>query len=253
MIRYMPWIAAPFFALAACDSDSGSSDTTDTTGGDTTTGDTNVPAGTSALTGVNTNVTVTAPTRNAACDNGEVDNANHGAKYPWGGLTVGTTNYTCNACPGGLEALQGQWRFFLFDNDDNEDYTSPAASDYAEVVYIDGNTWYTKIYDSQASPKTVEARGYYACLQQPEHPNKHLLWVTLEATPTGAQGWSAGEAFGSDVPLIGGASGKDWRAYWYNDPRDTNADFNKTTGGDDEKPYCQFGSSAGGKTCSNPF
>ena len=63
MKRYMPWIAVPFFALAACDSDDGNTTTpdgtTDTTGSDT------VTPGTSAVTGVNTNVTVTAPTRNA--------------------------------------------------------------------------------------------------------------------------------------------------------------------------------------------
>src|SRR5262245_5121234 len=70
-------------------------ETGDGADGETVTGTTGV----SPLTGVNTDVTVTSPTRNPACDTSEVDPGPHGATYPWGGLTAGGQEYTCNRCP----------------------------------------------------------------------------------------------------------------------------------------------------------
>ncbi len=250
MKRFMPLMFVPFVAVAACGDDDGGNTTPDADATspsetrDTTTQE--VGPGISPITGVNTNVTVTEPTRNAACSNDEFFTGT-GAKYPWGGFTMGDTTYTCNACPNGDPQLAGAWRAFEFDEEDDlEDYDKPDPSDYAEVITIDGNTFKYEIFDSAGSPKDIVARGYYACLQQPEHPNKHYLWVVTEGQGTG-QWYSTGGSFGSDVILI---MQNDWRAYWFNDIRTTNAEKPK---GDDEKPYCKVGTSKNGKDCVNPF
>jgi len=106
MKRYMPFMFVPFVALAACDSDDTSTTDTDATSQpDGDTAQETVAPGTSALTGVNTNVQVTTPTANPNCDSSEVDNGNNGAKYPWGGLNADGTDFTCNKCPTGLADL----------------------------------------------------------------------------------------------------------------------------------------------------
>lgn len=244
MIRYMPWIVAPFLALAACDSDS-DSDTTDTTGGDSSdTADTNVTPGTSAVTGVNTNVTVTTPTRNAGCDNTDVDNANHGAKYPWGGATINGTTYTCDRCPNGLADFQGKWRAHGFAADgETPDYSKggDATTDDAEVLFIDGNTWYSQLHDQQEG-KSVETRGWFFCSQKPEHPNEHLFWYTIEAKPEGQLGATSGEYNESDVILSQGGDKK--LIAWYD-----------TVGGASSASigYCKIGTVSNGQTCNNPF
>lgn len=246
MKRYMPWIAIPFFALAACDSDDGNNgtpDATDTTGGDT--GADTVTPGTSALTGVNTNVTVTAPTRNPNCDSTEVDNGNNGTKYPWGGLTVDGTAYTCNKCPTGLADFQGKWRAHGFQDADETqpDYTKGGDADTgdAEVLYIDGNTWYSHLHDHQEM-KSVETRGWFVCTQQPEHPNEHLYWVTLQAVPEGTLGANNGDINESDVILSSGGDKK--LIAWYDS---TTSEQNVQIG------YCKIGTSSGGQTCNDPF
>ena len=242
MKRYMPWIAVPFFALAACDSDDGNTTTpdgtTDTTGSDT------VTPGTSAVTGVNTNVTVTAPTRNANCDNTEVDNGNNGAKYPWGGLTVDGTAYTCNRCPTGLADFQGKWRAHGFADDQvtpDYDKGNDADTGDAEVLFIDGNTWYSHLSDHQ-DQKSVETRGWFVCTQQPEHPNEHLFWVTLQAVPEGTLGANNGDINESDVILSSGSDKK--LIAWYDS---TTSEQNVQIG------YCKIGTSSGGQTCNDPF
>ena len=242
MKRAMRWIFVPFFALVGCDSSSGGTDATsdaDTTGGDTT-----VAPGTSALTGVNTNVTVTAPTRNANCDNTEVDNGNNGAKYPWGGLTAGTTTYTCNKCPTGLADFQGKWRAHGYKADmTTPDYSkgADAATDDAEIFYVDGNTYYSHFHDQQEG-KSVETRGWYVCTQQPEHAHEHIFWVTLEATPAGVLGSNAGDIGESDVILSQGSDKK--LITWY-DEVDGATSL--------QMGYCKIGTSSGSQTCNNPF
>jgi len=243
MKRFMALVAVPFFALAACDSDSGGgSDTTDTTGGDTNPGDTT--PGTSALTGVSVNVQVNTPTPNAGCDATEVDQVQHGAKYPWGGLSAGGKAYTCNKCPTGLGDFQGKWRAHGFAADETTpdyDKGANADSDDAEALFIDGNTWYSHFHDQQAG-QSVETRGWFFCSQQPEHPNEHLFWVTLQATPAGALDANAGDINESDVIL---SAGEDNRLIaWYDD---VGGQTNVQIG------YCKIGSVKDGKTCNDPF
>jgi len=239
--------AAPLMLIACGDdnTNTGNDATNDTnTTSDTSLGD--VAPGTSALTGVNTNVTSTPPTPNAGCDLSEVDNTNHGARYPWNGFTEGATTYTCNKCPGGHPALQGQWRAFEYEADnDTPNYEAPAASDQAEILFVDGNTWYTGYYDSRESVSRVDARGYYFCTQKPEHPNEHLGWVILEADPEGALGYDTGGSYGSDVPLT--ATGE-LRMYYYATIAEQNGAHLDAT-----RPYCKFGATSAGKTCTNPL
>lgn len=258
MIRYMPWIAAPFFALAACDSDSGSSDTTDTTGGDTTTGDTNVPAGTSALTGVNTNVTKTDPNPgNVGCGSTPISNT-AGAKYPWGGETVAGRTYTCNVCRGGVPDAQGVWRLHgwslangnpcptLSDPACNENYSEPKAGDgdFSESIWIDGNTFRIHQKNGSAAPDLV-LKGYYFCGSKPEGPQEHVVWKILEATPSGLPGLSAGDFLESDKL---GVSGPGPSTYWYE------ALNSENTGKNDIGTYCSYGSKDPyDNVCADPF
>jgi hypothetical protein len=246
MKRYMSLIVVPVFALAACGDDNGGGGT-DTTGSDGTTspdGETTSPPGTSQLTGVNTNVQVTVPQRNANCDDSRVDNATHGARYPWGGLTAGERTFTCNRCPSGLGDFQGMWRAHGFAADQSTpDYNkgSDAANDDAELLFIDGNTWYSRLHDHQ-SGQSVETRGWFVCTQQPEHPNEHLFWVTLQATPAGVFGANAGDINESDVILSSGTDKK--LIAWYDD-----------VGGNTSVQigYCKIGTQSGSQTCNNPF
>lgn len=230
---------------AACsDSDSGSDSGTDTTGPAETTAPTETTTGgeeatpsgtTSALTGVDTGVTVTAPTPNPACSRDQVDRGDHGASYPWGGLTAGGTTYTCNKCPTGLSTFQGMWRAHGFADDGlTPDFSKGAsASDDAEILFIDGNTWYSRMHDQQ-SGRTVESRGWFFCSQKPEHPNEHLFWVTVEP--------NAGRASESDVIL---SQGDDLRLiFWYDE---VGGGTGISIG------YCKIGSQAGGVSCNNPF
>jgi len=247
MKRYIPFMFVPFVALAACGDDA----TTTTPDGDATmtpdgetAGETVVTPGTSALTGVNTNVTVTTPTRNANCDSTEVDNGNNGAKYPWGGLTANEKNYTCNRCPTGLADFQGMWRAHGFAADESTpdyDKGSDAATGDAEILFIDGNTWYSNFHDEQEG-KSVETRGWFVCTQQPEQANEHLYWVTLSAVPEGTLGANNGDINESDVILSQGTDKK--LIAWYD-----------AVGGNTSASigYCKIGTSSGGKTCNNPF
>lgn len=249
MKRIMPWVVMPLlasFPLVACDSDDGekdtTSDTTDTSQpGDTT--DTTQP-GVSALTGVNTNVTVTTPTPNASCNAGAVDTGTHGAKYPWGGLTAGDKNYTCNKCPGGLQDFQGSFRAHGYAADETTpdyDKGNSAATGDAEILFIDGNTWYSKFYDKQSNT-TQETRGYFVCTQQPEHPNEHLFWVVTEVVDDGGSGLEAGDILRTDVILSQGSDRK--LIYWFDDlVGQTYVQIG----------YCKIGTAAEGKTCNNPF
>lgn len=248
MKRIMPWVVMPLlasFPLVACDSDDGNNntgDTTDTTQpGDTT--DTTQP-GVSALTGVNTNVTVTPPTPNASCDASEVDTGTHGSTYPWGGLSAGGSSYTCNKCPSGLQDFQGSFRAHGYAEDETTpdyDKGNSAATGDAEILFIDGNTWYSKLYLKDGDI-TEEKRGYFFCSQQPEHPNEHLFWVITEVVDDGGSGLEAGDVLRTDVILSQGTDRK--LIYWF---RDLTGQLY------DQFGYCKIGTQAEGKTCNNPF
>ncbi len=245
MKRYMPWVVMPFLTLLGCDSDDSNpsdttgGDTTDTTGGDTVP-DTVTP-GVSALTGVNTNVTVTEPTPNAGCAASEVDNGDHGASYPWGGLTAAGTSYTCNKCPSGLQDFQGMFRAHGFAADETTpdyDKGADASSDDAELLYIDGNTFYFKLYDKQTNT-TDEARGWFFCSQKPENNGEHLFWVVTDGIQGAPQD---GDINRTDVILSQGADRK-LISYFDELTGQTNVQIG----------YCKIGTSSGGKTCNNPF
>lgn len=210
-------------------------------GGDT---DTTDPSTISPCTGVNTNVTVTTPNPNPSCDPGEIDRGPFGfVTYPWGGRTIGGKAYTCNKCPGGIRDFQGKWRAHGFTSDGEIDYSlgAVAGSDDAELLFIDGNTFYSRIYDLQED-KTVELHGWFFCGQQPEQADEHLFWVVLDATPDGTWGYTAGTIFESDVILSWANDRK--LITWFDDlGANTSADIG----------YCQIGTAAGGQLCNDPF
>jgi hypothetical protein len=240
-------MAVPALALAACGDDDTGGTTDATTQSDGTgspDGEVNTPVGTSALTGVNTNVSVNTPTANPSCPANEVDNGSKGIKYPWGGLTADGKNYTCNKCPTGLADFQGMWRSHGFGADEaTPDYSKGGDADIddAEIFYIDGNTWYSMFRDLQTN-QTLETRGWFVCTQQPEHPNEHLFWVTLEAIPAGTFGANAGSIDESDVILSQGSDKK--LIFWYD-----------SVGGNTgiQIGYCKIGTTSNGQTCNNPF
>lgn len=246
MKRIMPWVVMPLlasFPLVACDSDDGekdtTSDTTDTSQpGDTT--DTTQP-GVSALTGVNTNVTVTTPTPNASCNAEAVDTGTHGAKYPWGGLTAGDTSFTCNKCPAGLPNFSGRWRAHGYvDNSDEPDYSKGSTASEAEIFYIDGNTWYSHWVKPDGTE--FEVRGWFFCSQQPEHPNEHYFWKSLETVPASALGGDIPEVYRSNVKLDAG--GDRVLFEWFYELTGTTL---YQTG------YCRIGTTYNGQNCNDPF
>lgn len=197
----------------------------------------------SPCTGVNVAVTVTTPTPNPSCDPRRVEPGPFGYVYPWGGATLQGKNYTCNKCPGGLRDFQGKWRAHGFTEGGDPDYSlgAEAGPDDAELLFIDGNTFYSRIYDRQTDV-TVELRGWFFCGQQPEQPNEHLYWFVLEANPAGTWGYDAGTVFESDVILSWGNDRK--LIIWFDElGASTSADIG----------YCQIGTTAGGQFCNDPF
>ncbi len=202
-----------------------------------------VPDGTSALTGVNTKVTVTAPTPNASCATADqLEPPTGGAAYPWGGLTVGATTYTCNGCPDGLKELQGSWRLHGFlpaPNDDTPDYAWPdPATDGGFVLRVDGNTFYTRDVDPQQSTNEV-SRGWYFCSMKPENGQKHLYWVNTETDPSGG----AGDVTRTDRILTDGSDRL--LVFFFDDPATGTSNF--------PYPLCRIGSTVGDQTCTDPF
>lgn len=221
------------------DSTTGTDSTSDTGPGSDTTASSISPC-----TGVETAVNVTTPTPNPSCDPNEIDRGPFGfVNYPWGGLSAGGKTWTCNKCPGGIRDFQGKWRAHGFTPDGEIDYSlgSDAGPDDAEILFIDGNTFYNRIYDRQEG-QTVELRGWFFCGQQPEQANEHLFWVVLDAVPDGTWGYTAGTVFESDVILSWANDRK--LITWFDDlGASTSADIG----------YCQIGTSAGGQFCNDPF
>lgn len=251
-------VVVPFILIGCGDDESSGNDATTTTTADTS-GDTNVTPGTSAVTGVNTNVTP-VPTNpnptNEGCDSSTAASNTTGAKYPWGGLTVEGTAYTCNGCPFGKAEAQGMYRLHGFADADGDpcdpedagceaDYSTPdPVTDLAEILYFDGNTWYSKYKDVKAEggSKTVETRGYYFCSMKPENSNAHTFWFTLDAEPEGTLGANTGDVKRSDVIL---GTNANLLIFW----------FDGLTGATGQQyKYCKFGEvDTYGNTCGNPF
>jgi hypothetical protein len=202
------------------------------------------------LTGVDTNVSVTAPTPNASCDASAIDHTVYGASYPWGGHThhdSAQTEFTCNKCPNGHPHLQGS--FALIGNDENDelDPDLPLTSDWIEVLFVDGNTYYSRLHDATTND-TWEYRGFYFCSQQPENPHERIIWVPTEVIQAGPAGnqVQVGRASVSDVVLSSQDHAGVINLFWFNDAALTGG-----TGGYYE--YCKFGSQVNGKTCRNRF
>ena len=197
----------------------------------------------SPLTGVNTNVQVTPVTPNPLCDPSQVDLGPHGATYPWGGLTVAGKRYTCNRCPTGLRDFQGRWRAHGWDSAGDPDYAlgMTAGPDDAETLFVDGNTFYSRIYDRQ-DDASVEVRGWFFCGQKPEQSDEHLFWVVLEASPPGTFGFSPGTIFETDVIL---SAFNDNKLITYLD--DIGAPTSVDIG------YCRIDTTRAGQVCNDPF
>ena len=261
MKRFMPLFLAPALAISACDSDGGTTNnTTDTststdtsTGGDTNTGggdtgpSTDTGGGGSAtqseLTGVETNVSVTPVTPNASCDASEVDNTDHGATYPFGGLEVEGTSYTCNKCPNGNKELQGSWRThgWKADNEDEVDYSIGSEATDANVLLVDGNTFSYEV--RQTDGANYIARGYYVCTQKPEHPNEHIFWQVVETEPANVLGTpDVPGLWRTDVVLNSGPD--NILLFWF---AALTGDQQYSLG------YCRVGSTVGDQTCNNPL
>ncbi|MCC6619713.1 MAG: hypothetical protein IT385_00570 [Deltaproteobacteria bacterium] len=245
----------PFMLIGCGDDGDGGSDTTTTTS--TTDTSTDTTPGVSPVTGVNTNLNITNPNpTNSGCDGSTAQTNTTGAKYPWGGLTVSGTNYTCNGCPFGYGVAQGMYRLHGFADENGDpcnpedagceaDYTTPdAATDLAEILYFDGNTWYSKYKDVKAAggPQTVESRGYYFCSMKPENPNAHVFWYTTDAEPEGTLGANTGDIKRSDV-ILGTAA--NLLIFWFDG-------LTGETG--NQYKYCRLGEvDTYGNTCANPF
>ncbi len=193
-----------------------------------------VVPGVSPVTGVDTNVTVTEPERAGGCDDSDVDPADYGASYPWGGLTAGGKSFTCNSCPNGLEGFSGVWRAF-----GDEDFSIGSGANDTDIdrLAIDGNTFfgYTR-FDGVES----EFRGWFLCSQQPEHPNEHLYWVVLDAS---GPLYTAGAVYRTNRIL---SSGDDQRLLEYFDDLETTSSF--------LLPYCRIGArDEEGRLCNDPL
>ncbi len=262
-------LSALGLALSGCGEDSASSAdttvTTDTSGAETTaetsSGDTAAPlcgdpvpalnnttsvapqipsgADVSQLTGVSrAGESCTPPTPNASC-NGPVSAATGAFAYPYCGLTAGGNSYTCNGCPDGHPALQGRWRGVGFCPDAGDpDVDHPPPTEFAELLFIDGNTWYSRI---DAGGTAYEARGWYFCAEQPEHPNAHLFWVTTEVLADSEGATSVGEVHETDVPLT--TTGQLLLFYFDSVGASTSVGIT----------YCAIGEMVNGELCYDPY
>jgi len=197
----------------------------------------------SALTCVETDVGVTPVTPNPQCAEADSEFPNPGGlTYPFGGLTVGGTSYTCNGCPNGHPDIQGRWRFHMMgrqENPDLVDYTLPdPVTDYAQVLFVDGNTFYWGVRDVQEQ-RTAQHRGYYFCSMRTENSAKHIYWVFTDSDESD----SVSRILRTDTILSGGSNNFLFSI------------FDSPTGGSEFQNfyYCRFGSSKDGHTCGDPM
>ncbi len=240
-------------ALAGCDDGGGTTPADTSPGGDVAAvGTTQIarPAGISAcgsgpssrsdVTCVETNVSADPVTPNASCDPATIIALEGALTYPWGGAEVGAKSFTCNGCPNGLPELQGEFRAHGFvDDSDEPDYRYPdTKTDYATVLYVEGNTFYTATYDARAQ-RAGETRGFYFCSMKPENNAKHLYWADLDANGA-ITNWTR-----TDVVLTQGVDNLLLKFF------NSATDLSDTTGFN--YAYCRIGSSRGGQTCNSPF
>jgi hypothetical protein len=258
-VRRFGSVAALVGALGACDGDAGTTPEGDTSGADVgvATGTSQVakPAGVrfctsgsdtkSAVTCVETAVSVDPVTPDAGCDPAQIIGLDGGLGYPWGGANVtgrsgAAKSFTCNGCPNGLPELQGRWRAHGFVEDSDEpDYRYPdAKTDLATVLFVDGNTFYAAEADARDG-SSWQSRGFYFCGMKPESSGKHIYWADLD--DNGAiVNWTRTDPIltsGSDNLLI----------TYFNSLIDVSVTTSVSYG------YCRIGSSRGGQVCNSPF
>lgn len=196
----------------------------------------------SGITGVETNASVTEPTQNPACFSGDSVVDHNGLGYPWGGANLADTSFTCNGCPNGLPVLQGRFRLHGFKpNSDEVDYSEPnPVTDYASVLFVDGNTFYVATHDAREG-KSTWSSGYYFCSMKAENGAKHLYWQDLDsAKAENVGGWTRTDT------ILSQGSGNNLLIKFF-DTVDT------SNGGGLNYPYCRIGSSTDGQVCFDPF
>ncbi len=182
-------------------------------------------------------------TSNPQCAPG--DEGVYGTVIPWNGLDYEGKTYTCDECPGGIEQLQGTWRFY----DCDPGVTVPASSEYAEVLIFDGNTWTNRVAGTDLG-QWVDATstGFYFCSQKPENEKEVKVFVTQTMEPAGAWGRVVGDVWSSDI--VGIETGmNDFLAWFYDGIATQETDDDWYFNG----CFCKVGDQLNGETCANPF
>lgn len=195
------------------------------------------------LTGVDrSGETCTEPTRSPTCT-GPSYQATNAFAYPWCGSSNGSDTYTCNGCPDGHPLLQGRFRAMGFCDAmaGDPDVDTPVPSDFAELLFIEGNTWYARIKNG-SNNSDYEARGWYFCSEQPENSNAHLFWVTTEVITDTSGTAQVGDTIRTDVPLDAGDGPL---LFYFNELMGSDAGVNAT--------YCKIGETVNGEECYDPF
>ena len=128
--------------------------------------------GTSSLTGVWTRAACeTGPNPN--CLDRSIDGLPDSAEFGW----CGYEGYTCNACPHGFRDVQGSYRLMMADETGLPNPTLPdPATDIAERLLIDGNTFDDEIHDIRGGRDT-HVRGWFFCADSAEDPRQRIFWV----------------------------------------------------------------------------
>ncbi len=196
----------------------------------------------SGITGVETNVQVTAPTPNEACFIGDSVISSSGPAYPFGGATIAGTTFTCNGCPNGVPEMQGRYRVHGFaENSDSVDYSIPDPSvGRADVLFVDGNTFYYGTHNP-VTQQSFQSKGYFFCSMKAENSGKHLYWNDLEASDPQAIGnWTR-----TDV-VLSQSGGKNILLWYFDSPSTSDS-------GSVDVPYCRIGSTTDGQVCTDPF
>jgi len=260
-MRMMATSIAALLWVGACGDSESKGDTTTTSTSDTTsttdtatTTDTTSDPNTSSITGVTKPANPKPePTPDPACaanENNPDYAATSGFKYPWEGIEIGDADFTCNGCKTGDPRLQGKWRVHGFVNPDGTgdmDYDFPnPATDYAETLFVDGNTFEVHLKDAKAPSGQQEGvyRGFYFCSEMPQQPGAHLFWIVTDSDMGSTE---PGDIFESDVGQGAQGSASNILIYWYDEVGSTqNKDYQ----------YCKLGTKNpdnNAQTCTNPF
>jgi len=237
-------VGVTVLAVGCGDDDKGPVGTTDTAVGvDSNCTPGQATATRSGVTCVETNTGATSIAQPSSCTAGDSLVSHDGFAYPWTGATIGAKSFSCNACPNGLPVLQGKFRVHGFqENADKVDYSAPdPVTDYAWVLFVDGNTFYSAENDVVAG-KSTQARGYYFCSMKSENSAKHLYFVDLEnSNPDRVGQWSRTDS------VLSQSNGNSLLIKFFNNAANTG----DASGFD--YPFCRIGSTADGQTCYDPF